>query len=87
MFEKFFGKTQVAQQDRFFSEIEGYGDIKELLSKMIVSKESANIILDGPPASGKTIFLLAIKQNMKNTFFIDGTNASGITDPLSVFSH
>ena len=45
MFEKFFGKTQVAQQDRFFSEIEGYGDIKELLSKMIVSKESANVIL------------------------------------------
>lgn len=39
MFEKFFGKTQVAQQDRFFSEIEGYGDIKELLGKMIVSKD------------------------------------------------
>jgi replication-associated recombination protein RarA len=89
MFEKFFGKTQVAQQDRFFSEIEGYGDIKELLSKMIVSKESANIILDGPPASGKTIFLLAIKQNMKNTFFIDGTNASGpgIIEKLFAYSN
>ena len=44
---------------------------------MVVSKESANVILDGPPASGKTIFLLSIQKNMKDTFFIDATNASG----------
>jgi replication-associated recombination protein RarA len=80
MFEKFFskfGSQQIAQEDRFFSEIEGYGDLKEIIAKMLVSKESANVILDGPPASGKTIFLLAIKQNMRNVHYIDGTNASG----------
>jgi hypothetical protein len=41
-------------------------------------------VLVGPPASGKTMFLLGIQQKMKNVFFINATNASGpgIVDKL-----
>jgi Holliday junction DNA helicase RuvB len=68
---------EVPQEERFFNEIYGYSDLKQLLSKMIVSKESVHTVLVGPPASGKTMFLLAIKKNMRDVFFIDGTNATG----------
>src|SRR5215207_8636372 len=51
---------EVPQEERFFNEIYGYSDLKQLLSKMIVSKESVHTVLVGPPASGKTMFLLAV---------------------------
>jgi Cdc6-like AAA superfamily ATPase len=46
-----------------------------------------NCVLVGPPASGKTIFLLSIQNNMKDVFFIDATNASGagIVDKLFAY--
>ena len=72
MFEKFFskfGSETVAQEEKFFSEIEGYGDLKKLISKMVVSKESANVILDGPPASGKTIFLFFNSEKYERYIF------------------
>jgi replication-associated recombination protein RarA len=51
---------------------------------MLISKESVHCVLVGPPASGKTLFLLSILKNMKDVFFIDATNASGpgIVDKL-----
>lgn len=54
---------------------------------MLVSKESLHAVLIGPPASGKTMFLLAIQKNMPNAFFIDATNASGagIVDKLFAY--
>jgi replication-associated recombination protein RarA len=51
---------------------------------MLASRESVSSVLIGPPASGKTMFLLAIQQSMKDVLFIDATNASGagIVDKL-----
>jgi replication-associated recombination protein RarA len=67
-----------------FNEVYGYDDLKRLLSRMLASKESVSGILVGPPASGKTMFLLAIQRSMKDVFYIDATNASGagIVDKL-----
>jgi hypothetical protein len=68
-----------------FNEIYGYDDLKQLLGRMLTSKESVSSVLIGPPASGKTMFLLAIQQSMKkDVLFIDATNASGagIVDKL-----
>src|SRR5215204_5571857 len=68
-----------------FNEVYGYDDLKRLLSRMLASKESVSSVLIGPPASAKTMFLLAIQQSMKkDVFFIDATNASGagIVDKL-----
>jgi replication-associated recombination protein RarA len=75
------------QEDRFFSDIHLYDDLKQLLRRMIVSRESVHCVLVGPPASGKTMFLLSIRNKMKDVFFIDGTNASGagIVDKLFAY--
>ena len=101
IFNKIFRKTNITEgifeinfedkntqpEDRFFSDIHLYDDLKHLLSKMLVSKESVHCVLVGPPASGKTIFLLSIQKNMKDVFFIDATNASGpgIVDKLFAY--
>jgi replication-associated recombination protein RarA len=68
-----------AQDDAesLFNEVYGYSDLKFLLTKMVLSKQSLHAVLVGPPASGKTMFLLAIQQKMRDAFFIDATNASG----------
>jgi replication-associated recombination protein RarA len=75
------------QGNRSFSEIHLYDDLKQLLRRMLISKESVHCVLVGPPASGKTMFLLSIQKNMKNVFFIDATNASGpgIVDKLFAY--
>jgi replication-associated recombination protein RarA len=63
--------------ESLFNEVHGYTDLKLLLAKMVLSKQSLHAVLVGPPASGKTMFLLAIQQKMKDVFFVDATNASG----------
>jgi Holliday junction DNA helicase RuvB len=60
-----------------FEDVIGYDDLKELLTKCLVSKENCNILLSGPPASSKTIFLLSIQKGVSNACFIDAANASG----------
>jgi Holliday junction DNA helicase RuvB len=40
-------------------------------------KEGCNILLSGPPASSKTIFLLSIQKEVSKACFIDAANASG----------
>ena len=62
--------------EQFFNEIVGYGDIKKLLLKAIQS-DSMHVILDGPPASAKSMFLLAMGAKLKDTYYVDGTNATG----------
>jgi hypothetical protein len=74
-------------EERFFSEIEGFNDIKKLLMRCIVSPEPTHIILDGPPASGKTIFLLSIQKELDDTYFVDCTNATGSGMVDYLFSH
>lgn len=60
-----------------FDDVIGYDDLKILLMRCLVSKENCNILLSGPPASSKTIFLLSIQKDVSNTCFIDAANASG----------
>jgi hypothetical protein len=66
IFNKFFRKTNITKgiflinfedkdtqpENRFFSDIHLYHDLKQLLSRMFVSKESIHCVLVGPPASG-----------------------------------
>jgi hypothetical protein len=74
-------------EERFFSEIEGYNDIKKLLMKCIVSPEPIHVIIDGPTASGKTIFLLSIQKELDDTYFVDCTNTTGSGMVDYLFSH
>ena len=49
-----------------------------------ISNEPSHILLTGPPASAKTMFLLSLRQHLKNTYFMDGGNTTkaGIIDYL-----
>ena len=65
------------QRQFSFDEIIGYDDLKELFMKCLVVKDGCNVLLSGPPASSKTIFLLSIQKEVSNVCFIDATNTSG----------
>jgi len=65
------------QKQKLFDDVIGYDDLKELLAKCLVVKDSCNVLLSGPPASSKTIFLMSIQKEVSNACFIDAANASG----------
>lgn len=65
------------QKQILFDDIIGFKDLKELLTKCLAMKDSCNILLSGPPASSKTLFLLSIQKEVSNACFIDAANASG----------
>ena len=65
------------QKQISFDDVIGYDDLKELLTKCLLIKDNCNILLSGPPASSKTIFLLSIQKEVSNVCFIDAANASG----------
>jgi Holliday junction DNA helicase RuvB len=71
------GYSSHKQKQKLFDDIIGYDDLKELFTKCLVAKDSFNILLSGPPASSKTIFLLSIQKEISNSCFMDAANASG----------
>jgi replication-associated recombination protein RarA len=76
-FNRLLGKQRDNPEEVVFQDIEGYNDIKKLMMRCIVSSEPTHVILDGPPASGKTIFLLSMEKELDNAYFVDCTNATG----------
>ena len=65
------------QKQTPFDDVVGHDDLKKLLTKCIAMTEGCNILLSGPPASSKTVFLLSIQKEVSNACFIDAANASG----------
>src|SRR5215216_348965 len=63
----------------FFGEIVGYSDIKKLVLRCIQlsDREPVHVILDGPPASAKSMFLLQMQKKLQNAYYADCTNATG----------
>src|SRR5918998_5087185 len=74
-------------EERFFSSIYGYSDIKKLLMRAIISRESISILLCGPPASSKTVFLFEMMKGLDNTCYIDCTNTTGAGLVDSLFNN
>jgi MoxR-like ATPase len=68
---------QEQTEEGFFDSIIGYSDIKKLLVRCIQSNEPVHVILDGPPASAKSMFLMAMKQKLEGAYYVDCTNATG----------
>jgi Holliday junction DNA helicase RuvB len=65
------------QKPKLFDDVFGYDDLKKLLTKCLFVKDSCNVLLSGPPASSKTIFLMSIQKDIPNACFIDAANTSG----------
>ena len=58
-----------------FGNIKGYDDIKNIVRRALESYENYNLLLCGPPASAKTLFLLGILECRKGVCF-DGSNTT-----------
>ena len=60
------------QKEVEFGNIQGYVDIKYLVSALV---ENYNLLFCGPAASAKTLFLLGILECRKDVYF-DGSNTT-----------
>jgi Holliday junction resolvasome RuvABC ATP-dependent DNA helicase subunit len=74
-------------EEFLFNSITGYSEIKKLLMRSILSKAKVHILLTGPPATSKTVFILEMSKELDDTYFIDGTATSGIGIIDFLFSH
>ncbi len=79
-----FSKILKTDHDSLFGDIIGYDHIKRLFRMALDSDSVVHILLVGPPASAKTMFLTSLTHQMTRSFFTDGTNSTkaGMIDYL-----
>ena len=59
------------RKDIGFDNIQGYDDLKDTVRRALDAEDNYNLLFIGPPASAKTLFLLAILES-KNGVCFDG---------------
>lgn len=65
-------RIKTPEYQQIFNTVIGYEDIKLLLYKMIASKHTNSVLLAGPPASSKTVFILRLLDHIKGkAYFVD----------------
>jgi Holliday junction DNA helicase RuvB len=69
-------KEEEADKDDFFDYIIGYHDVKKFLRMSINAEEPVHILLIGPPASAKTMFIKSMMMKLDNSYFTDGGNTT-----------
>ena len=69
-------KITKAYDDRLFEDIIGYDHIKNLFRMSLSSDSAIHILLEGPPASAKAMFLTSLMHQLKSCYFADGTNST-----------
>ncbi len=66
-----------------FDPIVGYDDVKGLLRLALVAEKPVHIMLEGPPASAKTLFLMELGRLPRAHFLVGGSaSKAGLTDAL-----
>jgi DNA polymerase III delta prime subunit len=50
-----------------FENIRAYNDIEDIVKRALDTEENYNLLFIGPPASSKTLFLLAIIEHKKES--------------------
>jgi Holliday junction DNA helicase RuvB len=68
-------EKQQEEKDKLFEDIIGYDDIKRLFRMAINANDPVHILLIGPPASAKTLFMRTLTQ-LQNSYFTDGDNST-----------
>lgn len=78
-----FSKLIGAHGSVLFDDIVGYDHIKKLFRMALDSDSVIHILMVGPPATAKTMFLTSLMQ-LKNSYFTDGANSTkaGMIDYL-----
>jgi Holliday junction DNA helicase RuvB len=69
-------KGEQGEADDFFDYIIGYPDVKKFLRMSINTEEPVHILLIGPPASAKTMFIKSMMMKLDNSYFTDGGNTT-----------
>jgi holliday junction DNA helicase RuvB len=69
-------ESEQERKDNFFEYIIGYNDIKKFLRMSINTQEPIHILLIGPPASAKTMFIKSMMMKLNNSYFTDGGNST-----------
>jgi Holliday junction DNA helicase RuvB len=59
-----------------FGLIEGYQDLRDIIGRALETDENYNLLLVGPPASSKTLFLMGILDIRKDRVYFDGSNTT-----------
>jgi len=82
--ETLFYKILKTRYDNLFEDIVGYDHLKRLFRMALDSESVIHILLVGPPASAKTMFLTSLMHRLKDCYFTDGGNStkSGMIDYL-----
>jgi replication-associated recombination protein RarA len=72
-------KTQTIseQSKEFFSKIFGLDLIKENIFRVLLAKDQVNVLLIGPPATSKTLFMMVIQEQCNDVCYFDAANTSG----------
>src|SRR6266496_4015836 len=80
---KLFSKKREYKIEELFDDIIEYNEVKRLFSMALESNKQVSILLSGPPASAKTMFLESLRK-LKSSYFVDGTSTtkSGLIDCL-----
>jgi Holliday junction DNA helicase RuvB len=80
---KLFSKVSESKTSALFNDIIGYNDVKRLVRMALDSNDQSHILLSGPPASAKTMFLESLSK-LKSSYFVDGTSTTkaGLIDCL-----
>lgn len=75
-------REEIATKD-LFDPIVGYDDVKDLFLRAIRAEKPVHMLLEGPPASAKTLFLTEIDRLPRAHFLVGGsTTKAGLTDAL-----
>jgi holliday junction DNA helicase RuvB len=64
-----------SEDNNFFDYIIGYNDVKKFLRMSINTEEPVHILLIGPPASAKTMFIKSMMK-LNSSYFTDGGNST-----------
>lgn len=75
--EKYSTSTTRDQALEFFSNIYGLDGMKENLFRALESDKQVNVLLVGPPATSKTLFMTTIQEKCNSVFYFDASNTSG----------
>ena len=80
-------QQQEEEKDELFEDIIGYDDIKRLFRMAINADDPVHILLIGPPASAKTVFMRTLTK-LQNSYFTDGGNSTkaGMIDYILVMN-
>src|SRR5215469_11994158 len=73
---KLFGLFNKHSTSDSFPKVQGYEDLKGIVSRVLDAEDNYNLLFIGPPASSKTLFLQGILEIRKDAHYFDGSNTT-----------